>query len=140
MVAFFTLMTVLMAWTLLLDEKITTNYRDRLWIGIFPFLGLLAVLASWRFISRKQYLSGFVSSACMIALLLATVAAGMYPVLIPSSTNSAYDLTVTNAASASETLTVMLVIAVIGMPFVLLYTAGVYFFFRGKVRLDEESY
>jgi cytochrome d ubiquinol oxidase subunit II len=76
----------------------------------------------------------------MIALLLATVAAGMYPVLIPSSTNSAYDLTVTNAASASETLTVMLVIAVIGMPFVLLYTAGVYFFFRGKVRLDEESY
>jgi cytochrome d ubiquinol oxidase subunit II len=140
MVAFFTLMTVLMAWTLLLDEKITTNYRDRLWIGIFPFLGLLAVLASWRFISRKQYLSGFVSSACMIALLLATVAAGMYPVLIPSSTNSAYDLTVTNAASASATLTVMLVIAVIGMPFVLLYTAGVYFFFRGKVRLDEESY
>ncbi|CAB4530592.1 unannotated protein [freshwater metagenome] len=140
MAVFFTLMTLLIAWTLFLDEEITTNYRDRLWIGIFPLLGLLAVLASWRFISQKQYLSGFVSSACMIALLLATVAAGMYPVLIPSSTNPAYDLTVTNAASASETLTVMLVIAVIGMPFVLMYTAGVYFFFRGKVRLDEESY
>jgi len=26
------------------------------------------------------------------------------------------------------------------MPFVLLYTAGVYYFFRGKVRLDDESY
>ena len=140
MTVFFALMTVLMVWTLLLDEEITTNYRDRLWIGIFPLFGLLAVLAGWRFVSRKQYLSGFVASACMIALLLATVAAGMYPVLIPSSTNSAYDLTVTNAASASETLTVMLVIAVIGLPFVFLYTAGVYFFFRGKVRLDEESY
>ena len=31
-------------------------------------------------------------------------------------------------------------IALIGMPFVLLYTAGVYYFFRGKVRLDDESY
>jgi cytochrome d ubiquinol oxidase subunit II len=35
---------------------------------------------------------------------------------------------------------VMFVIAIIGMPFVLLYTAGVYYFFRGKVRLDHESY
>ena len=34
----------------------------------------------------------------------------------------------------------MLVIAVIGIPFVLLYTAGVYYFFRGKVDLDDESY
>ncbi|MEX0768332.1 MAG: cytochrome d ubiquinol oxidase subunit II [Microthrixaceae bacterium] len=140
MALFFTLMTVLMAWTLLLDEEITTNYRDRLWIGVFPLLGLVAVLASFRFLSQKQYLSGFVASACMIALLLATVAAGMYPVLIPSSLNPDYDLTVTNSASAPETLTVMLVIAVIGLPFVLMYTAGVYYFFRGKVTLDEESY
>jgi cytochrome bd-type quinol oxidase subunit 2 len=34
----------------------------------------------------------------------------------------------------------MFVIAIIGMPFVLLYTAGVYYFFRGKVVLDDESY
>ncbi|MEI7888356.1 MAG: cytochrome d ubiquinol oxidase subunit II [Actinomycetes bacterium] len=140
MAVFFVLMTVLMVWTLLLNEEITANYRDRLWIGIFPVLAFIAVLAGWRFISKKQYLSGFIASACMIALLLATVAAGTYPVMIPSSTNPAYDLTVTNAASASETLSVMLVIAAIGMPFVILYTAGVYFFFRGKVRLDEESY
>jgi cytochrome d ubiquinol oxidase subunit II len=35
---------------------------------------------------------------------------------------------------------VMFVIALMGLPFVLLYTAGVYFFFRGKVELDDESY
>jgi cytochrome bd-type quinol oxidase subunit 2 len=34
----------------------------------------------------------------------------------------------------------MLVFAIIGMPFVVLYTAGVYYFFRGRVHLDEESY
>jgi len=140
MAVFFTLMTVLMAWTLLLNEEITTNYKVRLWIAIFPLLGLVAVLASWRFLLKKQYLSAFIASACMIALLLATVAAGMYPVLIPSSIDPDYDLTVINAASASQTLAVMLVIAVIGLPFVLMYTAGVYFFFRGKVSLDQESY
>jgi cytochrome d ubiquinol oxidase subunit II len=47
---------------------------------------------------------------------------------------------VQNASAANETLTVMFVIALMGMPFVLLYTAGVYFFFRGKVELDDESY
>jgi cytochrome d ubiquinol oxidase subunit II len=34
----------------------------------------------------------------------------------------------------------MLVIALIGMPLVLLYTAGVYYFFRGKTELDPHSY
>jgi cytochrome bd-type quinol oxidase subunit 2 len=29
---------------------------------------------------------------------------------------------------------------VIGMPFVLLYTAGVYYIFRGKVQIGSQSY
>ena len=71
---------------------------------------------------------------------MGAVAAGLYPVMLPSSIDPAYDLTITNASSADNTLTVMLVMAVIGIPFVLLYTAGVYYFFRGRVVLDEESY
>ena len=137
---FFVLMTALIGWTLLANSEVTHNYRDRLWIGIFPALAFVAVIAAWRFVSKGFYLSAFVSSALMIALLLGAVAAGLYPVMLPSSTNRAYDLTITNAASAENTLTVMLVIAVIGIPFVLLYTAGVYYFFRGRVELDEESY
>jgi cytochrome bd ubiquinol oxidase subunit II len=49
-------------------------------------------------------------------------------------------MTVSNASSASETLTVMLVFALMGIPFVLLYTAAVQYLFRGKVRLTDESY
>jgi cytochrome d ubiquinol oxidase subunit II len=60
--------------------------------------------------------------------------------MLRSTIDSSYDLTVQNASSANPTLTVMLVMALIGMPFVLMYTAGVYYFFRGKVRLDDESY
>jgi cytochrome d ubiquinol oxidase subunit II len=37
-------------------------------------------------------------------------------------------------------MTVALIIALIGMPFVLLYTTGVYYVFRGKVRVEPTSY
>jgi cytochrome bd-type quinol oxidase subunit 2 len=33
-----------------------------------------------------------------------------------------------------------LIIALIGMPFVLLYTSGVYYIFRSKVMLGSRSY
>ncbi|MCB0152065.1 MAG: hypothetical protein KDE01_30970, partial [Caldilineaceae bacterium] len=42
--------------------------------------------------------------------------------------------------SQANTLTVMLIMALIGMPFVLLYTAGVYYIFRGRVQIGPSSY
>ena len=140
LVAFFVLMTVLIGWTLLRDDQVTQNFKDRPWTVIFPVLAFLSIVTAWLFVRRGAYLSAFLASATMIALLLGAVACGMYPVMLRSTTDSAFDLTVQNASSAKETLTVMFVIALIGLPFVLLYTAGVYYFFRGKVVLDDESY
>ena len=140
LVSFFVLMTVLIGWTLLRDDQVTQNFKDRPWTVIFPALAFLSIVTAWLFVRRGAYLSAFLASATMIALLLGAVACGMYPVMLRSTTDSAFDLTVQNASSANETLTVMFVIALIGLPFVLLYTAGVYYFFRGKVILDDESY
>ena len=140
MAVFFVLMTGLVGWTLFLDNQISDRYWDRVWITVFPVLALVAALVAWRQLRRVAYLSAFLSSSVMIALLMATVAAGLYPVLLTSSIDERYDLTIHNAASAEPTLVVMSVIAVIGIPFVLLYTAGIYYFFRGRVVLDEESY
>jgi len=140
LVLFFSLMTVLIVWTLLRSEQFTQNFKDRPWTVVFPVLAFVAIVSAWLFVRRGAYLSAFLSSATMIALLLGAVACGMYPVMLRSTTNSAYDLTVQNASAAKETLTVMFIIALIGMPFVLLYTAGVYYFFRGRVELDDESY
>ena len=41
-----------------------------------------------------------------------------------------------NASSSKLTLTVMLIIALVGMPFVIGYTIYVYRAFRGKVKLE----
>jgi cytochrome d ubiquinol oxidase subunit II len=94
----------------------------------------------WYFVRRDQEIRAFVCSAAVIALSIFSVGVGLFPNLLISTTNPQYNLTVSNAASSSNTLTVLFIIAVIGLPFVLLYTGGVYYIFRGKVRLSSESY
>lgn len=138
--AFFVVMTTLIVWTLLDDAPFAHNFRDRPWTAVFPVLALAALLAVRHFLRVQRPLQAFLSSAVMIVSLMSAVAAGMYPVLLRSTIDPSYDLTIGNASSADPTLTVMFVVAIIGMPFVVLYTAGVYWFFRGKVVLDDESY
>lgn len=140
MVVFFVLNTLIVLLTALYREQILEAYLDRLWPVIFPALALAAVVVAWLMLRRGRDLLAFLASGAMIALLLFSAAAGLFPNLLISSVDPAYNLTVYNASAHSNTLTVMLVIALIGLPFVLLYTAGVYYFFRGKVRLDPTSY
>ena len=66
--------------------------------------------------------------------------AGLFPRLLPSITDPSASLTIYNASSTPRTLTAMLVIALIGMPLVIGYTAFIYKAFRGKVVLSEDSY
>jgi cytochrome bd ubiquinol oxidase subunit II len=72
----------------------------------------------------------------VIALLILSVAVGLYPNLLLSTINPNYNLT----ASETSTLAITLIIADIGIPLVLLYTGGVYYFFKSKVKLERESY
>ncbi len=75
-----------------------------------------------------------------MALLMALFGIGMYPNMIYSSPVAEHSLTIYNAASSTKTLTIMLIIAAIGMPIVGAYTFSIYWIFRGKVKLDAHSY
>jgi cytochrome bd ubiquinol oxidase subunit II len=79
-------------------------------------------------------------SSLSIALLFLIVAIELYPTLLLSTINPEYSLTVYNAASSQKSLGIMLIIAAIGTPLVLGYTAFVYATFKGKVTIDENSY
>ena len=59
---------------------------------------------------------------------------------MPARPDLARSLTIYNASSSPRTLTVMLVIALIGMPFVIGYTIWIYRVFRGQTVLTETSY
>jgi cytochrome d ubiquinol oxidase subunit II len=140
MVVFFVLNTILVIWTVAEHDLIADRYLAQPWLAIFPAAALLAVIVAWFMVKRGRYFVAFLLSAAMIAGLLFSAAIGLYPNLLVSSIDRAYNLTIFNAASQANTLTVMLIIAVIGIPFVLLYTAGVYYIFRGKVQLSSQSY
>ena len=93
-----------------------------------------------REISKKRPGPAFASSCCALVLHLLLFGAVVYPTLVFSTPNHAYDLNIYNSASTEKTLGFMFVVAIIGVPIVLTYTITVYYIFRGKVVLTEESY
>jgi cytochrome d ubiquinol oxidase subunit II len=140
MVVFFVLNTLVVIATVLFRRQITARYLADIWPVIFPAGALIALIVAWWMLRKGRDFLAFVASGAMIALLLISGAIGLFPNLLISTTDPAFNLTIYNSASAPNTQTVMLIIALIGMPIVLLYTAGVYYFFRGKTQLDTHSY
>ena len=140
MIGFVGLNTLGVVTSIALGLPFTDRYLQQIWPVVFPAGALLAMGAVWYFVQQARYFYAFVASSLMILLLLVAGAIGMHPNLIVSSVDQAYNLTIYNAASEDNTMTVALIIALIGMPFVLLYTTGVYYIFRGKVRVEPSSY
>jgi len=140
MVTFFILNTIVIGVILLTHQEISNQYLAQLWLVILPAAALAAVIFAGWMVRRERYFIAFVASALMIILLILSSAAGLYPNLLISTINPDFNQTIFNAASEANTLVVMLVIAAVGMPFVILYTAGVYYIFRGKVKLGPSSY
>jgi len=140
MLAFFVLNTLVVVAMVMFRQEITARYTELIWPVVFPALALAALIASWWLLRNGQTFRAFLASSAMIALLLISAAFGIYPNLLISTTDPAYNLTIFNAASEQNTLVVTLIVAVIGIPFVLLYTAGVYYIFRGKATVDADGY
>jgi cytochrome d ubiquinol oxidase subunit II len=82
----------------------------------------------------------FLSSSLVTASSLAIVGLGLFPMLVPALGRWPAGLSVQSSASSPLTLKTMLVIALVGLPCVVAYTAYIYRQFRGVVRLDETSY
>ncbi|MHC4211418.1 MAG: cytochrome d ubiquinol oxidase subunit II [Planctomycetota bacterium] len=127
-------------YTLVQIPRAIENLRAYPWMWSVPVLNVLAIANIPRamFLRRPGY--AFISSCATIAALGFLFAAAIYPNLLPSSLDEAWSVTVFNGRSSERTLGIMLIIAVIGLPFVLSYTAAIYWVFRGKVKLDHTSY
>jgi cytochrome d ubiquinol oxidase subunit II len=140
MIAFFVLNTLVVIAMVLFHQEITERYIADIWPIIFPAAALLALGGAWLMVRRGEAFKAFLCSSATIGLLLVSGAIGLYPNLIVSTLDPAYSLTIYNAASAQNTLEVALIIALIGIPFVLLYTTGVYYIFRGKTVVETDGY
>jgi cytochrome d ubiquinol oxidase subunit II len=75
----------------------------------------------------------FIASGIAIAAAIGQIFIALYPNVMVSSTNSAYNLTVNNASAGHYALFVMTVVAVIFFPVVLLYQGWSFHVFRNRV-------
>ena len=107
------------------------------WVG--PVGAAVALAAMLYAYGRRQEFLAFVLSSVAIVGLAVTAGATLYPNLVPA-VDASRSLTVNNAHSSDTTLTVMLVVTLVGMPIVIAYTAFIYWKFKGKVQLDEAGY
>ena len=115
------------------------NYREPvLWLVPLAFIAALG-LTGWAFFRGGSDGHPIIGSSLTIVALIAVLGQALYPALLPDRNGSA-GLTVVNAASTDTSLTVMLVIALIGMPLVLAYTAFVYRRFTHKVDESDPAY
>ena len=106
------------------------------------FVVLLSAAAVYIPVANRsgKFVRSFLASSVSIASIMGMAAVCLFPRMVPSSIDLANSLTVYNASSTARTHTVMLVIALIGMPIVIAYTAYVYKVFAGKVAVEEEGY
>lgn len=121
-------------------DRATKNFDEHPWGAAVVALNFLAVFNVSRCLAKGYGGQAFVSSGCSIAALVFLFGFAMFPDLVASSTDPADSLTIYNSASSTATLKLMALFALIGMPFVLAYTAVVYWTFRGKVSIDKHSY
>ena len=123
------LAVVLLLWLGVTDGKLAS------WVTtVVAAVALLGALAANR-AGREGW--AFVGTATTIALAVATYFIVLFPNVMPSTTNPAYNLTIDNASSTDYTLKVMTIVALVFTPIVLLYQGWTYWVFRKRLTVKH---
>ena len=113
------------------------NFSEYPLIHVIPLAVAVSLAAMWVFERRAKEKAAFLSSCAYIVAMLAGASAALYPSLLPSSDDSARDITIYNAATGEYALRVGLIWWALGMGLAFGYFVFVYRMFRGKVRPEE---
>lgn len=127
--------------TLIFMPHMAEPFREQPLLFALPLLGMLAIANISREIFYRRVGRAFLSSCVSILSLMSIFALGQFPYLARSSLGPpSLSLSLVDAASSQKSLEILLVLVLIGIPFVIAYTAVIYWVFRGKVKLDSASY
>ncbi|MBN2174516.1 MAG: cytochrome d ubiquinol oxidase subunit II [Bacteroidales bacterium] len=140
-IIFFVVMYVIVTmYSLVFIPHLSDRFRNNPELFIVPVLAFLSIANVPRLATKGKYLMAFIFSSLTLSFLLILSAIELYPVLVISTLDPVYNITIYNAASSEKSLGIMLTIAAVGGPLVIMYTVFVYRTFWGKVKLDETSY
>ena len=115
--------------------ELMNNFSIYPWGSLFPAGAIAGLIGSRYYRTLGKDSKAFISSSLFIGSMLAATAFGLFPYVLPASTDPAYSLTVYNTAAHDYGLSVGLVWWIIGLLFASGYFVFVYRTFRGKVSL-----
>jgi cytochrome d ubiquinol oxidase subunit II len=136
---FLSLFLIQTMWTLVEVPRATANFRSSRWLWAVPVANVLAIANIPRSLVLGKPAAAFVSSSFNIFAYVFLLMTALWPNIVVA-TNPAQSLSLSDAASSNRTLVIGLIVVAVGMPFVVAYSAVVYWTFRGKVRLEPRSY
>ncbi|MFQ6547597.1 cytochrome d ubiquinol oxidase subunit II [Aestuariibius sp. 2305UL40-4] len=111
-----------------------TSWPSMLYLSPLPILSLICIFGIWWLLQRmpakndRYSLLPFVLATTLFVLAFLGMAYSFYPYVVPEQ------LTIYEAASAPESLFIILIGTCFVLPAILLYTALAYTIFRGKAR------
>lgn len=112
----------------------TDNFLGRPWLLIIPLVTVGAAAAIRVYQARADDLRAFLACGAFIASTLGSVAAGLYPELLPALPGSAHaGLDIYNSASPANSLRIALGIYLFGLALVGFYLMNIYRIWSGKV-------
>jgi cytochrome bd ubiquinol oxidase subunit II len=117
-----------------------TNYKNHPVAFVIPLVVLLSLFGILNFSRKAADRNAFACSCVYLAAMLVGAALGLYPRLLPASTDRAYDITAVKALSGPHALHVGLIWWSFGMALAIGYFIFVYRMFRGKVTLASSGY
>jgi cytochrome d ubiquinol oxidase subunit II len=103
------------------------------WTGLPILVAAAALVAAVLVAVGGREGWAFLFTAVAIVAVTVTLFGSLYPDVLPSSTNPAFSLNTTNAASTPYTLTIMSWVAVVFTPIVLAYQAWTFWVFRRRI-------
>jgi cytochrome bd ubiquinol oxidase subunit II len=110
-------------------DRIGGALIDRPWGLVFPCIGVLAIFGIFASVRRRRDGWPFALTVVFFAAAFLTLAVMIWPYMIP------YTITIGNAAAPEPTLSFLFWGAgVFVLPVIAVYTAVVYWLFRGKLR------
>jgi cytochrome d ubiquinol oxidase subunit II len=125
--------------TTIIRPTIWDNYTKSPWVFLFPSLGLLGWMGGFYFRIKNKDTAVFLSSSLFITGMAASTAFGLFPNILPASTEAHFSLTVYNSAAPAYGLGVGLVWWMIGMIAACGYFAYLFYSFKGKIKLPAEG-
>jgi len=105
--------------------------------GIIPVSAMGAAVAVPILLRERLHGWAFIATTSMIALTTLTLFLNLYPRLLVSSIDPAFDITIANARASDLTLTIMTWAVVVFLPVVLAYQAWSYWVFRHRISRES---